>query len=141
MPVEWLTVLPSIVASVVTTLLTLLITTGVGKVSRRSSYNDRPLILTRTPTGIRLRNRSKRALIDAQPTIYKPDGTWRDDPVNTLGTLIPGHEAYLAAEDNDTVEIHWMELRRNKYHNSWRVQFRLKPDVDEYTPEREQGGN
>jgi hypothetical protein len=143
MPEEWLSVLPSIVASVVTTLLTLLITSGIGRVSRKNDLKNKPLLFRRSGTdGLRVVNRSKKVVIDVNYYVQRPTHLPTDMPLHgSLGTILPTMENYIqGVKNDDVITVNWTELKGSKPSGYFNLEFRIKPDIEEWSPESQGGG-
>lgn len=137
----WASVLPSAVTSVVTTLITLAATFGVGRVKRTNSLNRQPLLIRQTsPTAWGVLNRTKRLMLEFNANVQS-DNDYR--ALDTGRTVYAYGDGYLGEiRPGELVTINWVEMKRNRPKSSHHVSFRMKADVDEYLPEvREPYGN
>lgn len=120
--------------SIVTTLVTLGATLGVGKLRGASERRKRPLQIRRSYGRTwNLVNRSKRSLVDINVNVNDQDGDWRQlEDVGQIPLLEPSAEYPLGELfPEETLSIYWSELRRNRRHGHHSASLRIKADQDE----------
>ncbi len=142
----WSGVAPAAVTSVVTTLVTLVVTSGVGGLRRKLGSKNQPILIRRgAGTSWKLKNMTRKSLVNLYSHAYDPDGNaieqegdnhWGPPDGVILG---PGEELHLGvAPDGGSLSLYWATLRRNRVHSQLSVEVPLKREIDEYrpTPER-----
>jgi hypothetical protein len=134
----WASVIPSVVASVITTLATLGITNGVSSVSRRRSKKQFPILLKRgAGESFLVINQSREPFGDFGVQIATSDGGWREAGGYLPTSIYPQQSGNIdVLTPGEAVWFNWTEFHRKRITYMYSEAIRVQEGVDEYTPRR-----
>ena len=139
----WSSVVPSVVTSAITTIVTMGIVGGTRAIKNRGALDKAPLILQRQsgPSWV-IVNRTKRNLTGVganalRPAVEGGEGVlafpqhWQIDIHG--GILYPNQGAYAGElRDGDSVTVNWVTLGRSKAKRWHSASTRIRGDEDEF---------
>jgi hypothetical protein len=141
----WAGVIPAIVVSVATTLITLGISSLVGKRSERLNRTKRPVEITRTgATSWSINNRSKRILVGLGGNVESPAPPGGQPDYRQIegygGVLHPQSQMWIGdLNHGDVVSVNWSVIRRGRMRD-FSARARIVNDVDVYVLDPSLGG-
>jgi len=132
----WSDVLPSVVTSFLTTLITLGLTGLVAWLSRKKTKQSAPIRVKRgSGDSHYVVNETRRPFTSISANVNSRTGSYRSATGWPGPSLLPGESIALGnLVDGETLLLQWVEFRRGKKVNKYVEVVRIRADEEEYSP-------